>query len=179
MNKNYFEGPLASQAYKLAKAAHTGQTRWNGDDYFETHCVGVAKIAIGDFDDAPSILGDGDADRRDFTIALALLHDTMEDTDISIADILAINVRLAKAVLSLTKMDGETYLAYIVRLMDSHTEFSFLDYCSTIYVKLCDLKHNMSDLKNGSRKDKYEMAAYMLAIKMIEVMDNEFKRLRA
>ncbi len=64
---------LISRAYAKALAAHVGQTRKSGEPYI-THPVAVAKIVAE--------LGLDDA-----TIAAALLHDTVEDTGVGLAEI--------------------------------------------------------------------------------------------
>jgi GTP pyrophosphokinase len=64
---------LIEDAYKLATQAHAAQRRDNGDPYI-THPVAVAEILAGYHLDVPSI-------------CTALLHDTVEDTDVTMGDI--------------------------------------------------------------------------------------------
>ena len=64
---------LITKAYNLAKLQHRGQIRASGEDYF-SHPVAVAEILI-------------DLKMDDESICTALLHDVVEDTDISILDI--------------------------------------------------------------------------------------------
>lgn len=61
---------VVERAYRVAEKYHEGQKRKSGEDYI-THPLAVAKILAD--------LGSGPA-----TIAAALLHDTVEDTDYSI-----------------------------------------------------------------------------------------------
>ena len=61
------------RAYEVAKTAHSGQLRKSGDEYI-THPVAVAHIL--------SELG-----LNDSTIIAALLHDTVEDTPYSLAQL--------------------------------------------------------------------------------------------
>jgi len=64
---------LISRAYALAEEAHRSQTRENGDPYI-THPLAVADILAGYRLDTSSI-------------ATALLHDTVEDTRVTLRDI--------------------------------------------------------------------------------------------
>ncbi|QYG93389.1 bifunctional (p)ppGpp synthetase/guanosine-3',5'-bis(diphosphate) 3'-pyrophosphohydrolase [Iamia sp. SCSIO 61187] len=61
------------KAYDVAKAAHEGQRRKSGEAYV-THPLAVARIVAG--------LG-----LDDITISAALLHDAVEDTGMSLADV--------------------------------------------------------------------------------------------
>lgn len=70
---NAAEQDTIRKAFDMGKAAHEGQTRKSGEPYFN-HPIAVA-----------GILGDMGADAE--TITAALLHDTIEDTTITDADI--------------------------------------------------------------------------------------------
>src|SRR5207247_9112502 len=64
---------LVSRAYRVSAQAHRGQKRESGDDYV-SHSVAVARI-----------LAEQQMDST--TIAAALLHDVVEDSDGSLDDI--------------------------------------------------------------------------------------------
>jgi guanosine-3',5'-bis(diphosphate) 3'-pyrophosphohydrolase len=64
---------LVRRAYRVAEKAHKGQTRASGEPYI-SHCLSVASI-LAELYVPPAV------------IAAGLLHDTVEDTDITIADI--------------------------------------------------------------------------------------------
>src|SRR5690349_24227703 len=64
---------LIERAYDKAEAAHAGQFRKSGEPYF-THCVAVAHI-----------LAEMKLDPE--AIAAALMHDLVEDTDITLEEI--------------------------------------------------------------------------------------------
>lgn len=64
---------LVDRAYRLSAAAHRGQKRVSGEDFI-SHTVAVARILL-------------DHNMDSVTIAAALLHDTVEDSDVSIEDI--------------------------------------------------------------------------------------------
>ncbi|HRQ32006.1 MAG TPA: HD domain-containing protein [Anaerolineales bacterium] len=61
------------RAYELAERAHRGQTRSSGEPYI-THCIAVASI-LADLHVPATV------------IAAALLHDTVEDTSVTLSDI--------------------------------------------------------------------------------------------
>jgi len=64
---------LLQQVYDFAKQAHTGQKRLSGEPYF-SHCVEVARLLT-------------QLELDCTTVAAALLHDVVEDTDYSISDV--------------------------------------------------------------------------------------------
>jgi len=64
---------LMSKAYEVARVAHQSQTRKSGEGYIN-HPLAVAKIVA-------------DIGLDDTTIAAALLHDAVEDTEITVSDV--------------------------------------------------------------------------------------------
>ena len=61
---------------------------------------------------------------------------------------------------------GENYFDFIMRI--NNGDRSREDFCGAfrvgmVSVKLADLEHNMSDLNEGSLKDKYRLAHYILS----------------
>ncbi len=64
---------LVLRAYRVAERAHEGQKRVSGEPYIY-HCISVANI-LSEMRVPPSV------------VAAALLHDTVEDTDITLADL--------------------------------------------------------------------------------------------
>ncbi len=64
---------LVLRAYRVAELAHEGQKRVSGEPYIY-HCISVAYI-LSEMRVPPSV------------VAAALLHDTVEDTDITLADL--------------------------------------------------------------------------------------------
>jgi GTP pyrophosphokinase len=67
-----FGSDRVALGYKLAKNSHEGQFRQSGEPYF-THCVEVFKILKDEWKITD----------ENYLIA-ALLHDTVEDTDMSL-----------------------------------------------------------------------------------------------
>src|SRR6476660_10477749 len=64
---------LIQRAYRVAEEAHRGQKRLSGDPYIN-HCLAVASI-LADLRVPPEV------------VAAGLLHDTVEDTTITLTDI--------------------------------------------------------------------------------------------
>ena len=87
---------LLERAYAVAERAHDGQLRQSGDPYI-THPVAVATI-LAELGMPPP------------TLAAALLHDTVEDTDYSLDDLRAdFGDEVALLVDGVTKLDKVTY----------------------------------------------------------------------
>ena len=81
---------------------------------------------------------------------VALLHDVIEDTDVTKNDLLEIgfNSDIIESVVTLTKKRGEDYRDYIDRIINSNDEVA-------MNVKLSDLKCNMdiNRIKNPTTND--------------------------
>ncbi|SOC54275.1 RelA/SpoT family protein [Ornithinimicrobium cerasi] len=87
---------LIERAYAVAEEAHSGQRRKSGDAYI-THPLAVATI-LAELGMTPS------------TIAAALLHDTVEDTSYSLAQLRTdFGDEIAMLVDGVTKLDKMTY----------------------------------------------------------------------
>lgn len=134
---------LLNKAYIFAMKAHGGQTRQSGDPYF-SHPLAVA-----------AILTELRADPA--TVATALLHDVVEDTDVSTEDIQAnFGEEIARLV------DGVTKLSRI-ELRDEETKqaenfrklvVAMADDVRVLLVKLADRLHNMRTLHYIQKADK-------------------------
>ena len=89
-------------------------------------------------------------------IKVALLHDTIEDTSLTLQDLVEhhhLSMNMVYAIASLTRSPTQTYLDYILQVNDTKLSRD---------VKIADLMHNLSDLEDGCLKDKYLMALYIL-----------------
>ena len=96
---------LVEKAYYFAEKAHEGQKRASGEPYF-THCVAVAMIL-------------SELKVQSAAIAAGLLHDTVEDTNVTLEDIRAnFGDEIAKLV------DGVTKLTNIPKTNDYEKNFS-------------------------------------------------------
>ena len=152
---------IRQKAIYFATKAHQGQKRKDGKDYI-THPIAVADIAEElayeygiEMKTAPNDLYAIESIFLDDLYVMALLHDVVEDTDITIEDISeTFGEYIAKGVQKLTRTGG-TYFDFIMSLGDQDDPLP-------IIVKIADLEHNMSDLSEGSMKDKYRFAHHYL-----------------
>jgi guanosine-3',5'-bis(diphosphate) 3'-pyrophosphohydrolase len=104
-NYSLIDKELIQHAYEIAEKAHTGQKRASGEPYI-THCVAVATI-LEEMRVPPPV------------IIAGLLHDTVEDTSITLHDI---NKEFGEEVARL--VDGVTKLTNLPRVSrgDQHAE---------------------------------------------------------
>jgi guanosine-3',5'-bis(diphosphate) 3'-pyrophosphohydrolase len=104
-NYSLIDKELIQRAYEIAEKAHAGQKRASGEPYI-THCVAVATI-LEEMRVPPAV------------IIAGLLHDTVEDTTITLHDI---NKEFGEEVARL--VDGVTKLTNLPRVSrgDQHAE---------------------------------------------------------
>ncbi|MBR9991049.1 MAG: bifunctional (p)ppGpp synthetase/guanosine-3',5'-bis(diphosphate) 3'-pyrophosphohydrolase, partial [Gemmatimonadetes bacterium] len=82
---------LIARAYRFSEKAHTGQKRASGEDYL-AHCVEVAKILA-------------DLHLDGFSLASGLIHDVVEDTEVTLDDVKAeFGAEIASIVDGVTKI---------------------------------------------------------------------------
>src|SRR5262249_18272774 len=127
---------LVTRAFGFAAAAHEGQQRRSGSDFIE-HPVRVARIC------AKLRLDEQ-------TLAAALLHDVVEDTDTDIEDVRSEFgdevARLVEAVTKLTRIqfqsreqaEAENYRKMVVAMSED---------VRVILIKLADRLHNMRTIE--------------------------------
>lgn len=128
---NHPKADVASmeRAHEVAKRAHEGQTRKSGEEYI-THPIAVAQILAD--------LGIGAK-----TLIAALLHDTVEDTDYTLAEVESdFGAEVAMLVDGVTKLDrityGESAQAETVRKMIVAMSRDI----RVLVIKLADRLHN-------------------------------------
>ena len=101
----------------------------------------------------------------EYKTAIALLHDVMEDTEITDAELSAqFPPRVMEALRLLTHDKGEDYLSYVARIRENPDAKA---------VKLADLKHNsdvsrLSAANAGSPKTPARLEKYRKAIQILE-----------
>ena len=120
---------IVERAYMVAELAHQGQMRKSGEPYI-THPIAVSQI-LADLGIGP------------ITIAAALLHDTVEDTDYTLAQLQKdFGEEIASLVDGVTKLDkvkfGEHAQAETVRKM----VISMSKDIRVLVIKLADRLHN-------------------------------------
>lgn len=141
----------------FATRKHAGQKRKDGKDYI-THPIAVAEISTRLVEEYYNKYNKDPytewlLEMIEIAWVVSILHDTLEDTDTTYEELVEhFGVVVTNYVNVLTKTDGVTYFDFIVSIVDP----------IAILVKLADLEHNMSDLNEGSLKDKYRFAqAYL------------------
>ena len=130
------------RAFSLAKKAHAGTRRKSGEPYI-FHPLAVALIAVKEVGLGP------------IAVVCALLHDVVEDTNITLDEIRTIfGNRVAVIV------DGVTKIEDVLEMQQSDSKqaenyrkilLSMCDDAYVIFLKLCDRLHNMRTL--DSMKD--------------------------
>jgi len=121
---------------EFARRAHAGQVDQQGRDYYEHHLVPIARL-LRPFGDDAAVAG--------------LLHDVLEDTPTTVADLVALGVPapVISAVESVTRRDGEPYEALIERAAG---------HALGRLVKLADNWHNLSSNADLAREDPEKAA---------------------
>ena len=135
---------LEELAFEIAKTAHAGQTDKAGLDYI-LHPLQVAAEMTTDEEKA-----------------VALLHDIIEDTDVTANELLAKGLpdNVVEAVEALTKKHNQNYAAYLAGVKKNRLATA---------VKLADLKHNsdLSRLEKITQKDRERAEKYRKAIEYL------------
>ena len=152
-NNDLEELQMILEAYKCADELHSGQFRQSGEPYI-IHPLTVAYI-----------LSEMNADTD--TICAALLHDTIEDTDITKEDIASkFNPTIAKLVNGVTKISKMNFssksdqnYANTRKIITSVTEDVRI-----IIIKLADRLHNMRTLEFKSEFKQKENALETMEI---------------
>ncbi|QJR34836.1 RelA/SpoT family protein [Gemmatimonas groenlandica] len=126
---------LLVRAYKFSDVAHAGQVRHSGEPYV-SHCIEVARI-----------LADLQLDTT--TVASGLLHDIVEDTDITIEDVAReFGTEIAQIVDGLTKIANLPLSSREERQVENYRKLllSIAKDARVILIKLADRLHNMRTL---------------------------------
>ncbi|MGN0394261.1 MAG: HD domain-containing protein [Coprococcus sp.] len=133
------------QAMVMAEHYHKGQMRKGADgrlSYYDEHVLGVYNILRKE-------CGIEDAD----ILAIALLHDTVEDTECTFEDIEeCFGTEIMEEVKLLTRVPGEPFSVYSRRLFANGTY-------KTVLVKLADRLHNLRTIMYVSDKRWIEKKA--------------------
>ena len=148
--KHYLKSEDITQvwkAYRYADQAHQGVVRKTGEPYI-SHPVSVACILADMHMDLPTIMA-------------ALLHDVVEDTDISTDDIKEkFGQQVAELVDGVTKLDKIEFQSASVAQAENFRKMllAMSQDVRVILVKLADRLHNMQTLE-GMRPEKQKLIA--------------------
>ena len=141
---------LVEKAYAYAYEKHDGVRRKDGTPYI-THCIEVAILLV-------------EMDRSDAAIAAGLLHDTIEDTDVTNRDVAQhFGEEVAGIVEAVTNIepylpdDCELQKDEIDRLSDERLIKMIVQNCpEALFVKVADRLHNLSTMKCIDNKRRVE-----------------------
>lgn len=143
-------------AFDLAARAHEGTVRKSGEPYI-FHPLAVAQIAAGE-------LGLGTT-----SVVCALLHDVVEDTEITLDDI---DHRFGNKVAEI--INGLTKISVVFETVDRDSSIQAENFkkmiltlgedLRVILIKLCDRLHNMRTLGSVSENTKLKIASETLYI---------------
>ena len=140
---------LIEKAYQLASKAHEGQKRKSGEPYIiHPICVGI-------------ILAELELDKE--SIAAGLMHDVVEDTDVTLEDISAeFGDEIALLVDGVTKLTRINWDMDKVEIQAENLRKMFLAMAKdirVIIIKLADRLHNMRTLVSIMTPEKQKEKA--------------------
>ncbi|MGE3617288.1 MAG: HD domain-containing protein, partial [Gemmatimonadales bacterium] len=134
---------LIDRALKFSSQAHRGQKRMSGEE-FVSHSIAVATILVAQLLDSTSI-------------AAALLHDVVEDSEVTVDDIATeFGPEVAGLVDGLTKISHLTFRSRAEEQVENYRKLllSIARDARVIIIKLADRLHNMRTLEHlpGDRR---------------------------
>ena len=141
------------RAYDFGARAHEGQTRMSGEPYI-THPVAVAQM-----------LADMHLDSQ--TIVAAILHDVVEDTDVSTEQLAEeFDEEVAALVDGVSKLDQIQFTSRAEAQAESFRKMmlAMIEDIRVILVKLADRMHNMSTMDALPREKQARIARETLEI---------------
>ena len=150
---NPLEVEVITKAYLYAKELHKGQKRQSGEEYI-VHPLSVAYILA-------EMVADKD------TICAALLHDTIEDTDVTKEDIAErFNKTVANLVDGVTKISKMNFSSKEEQVVANTRKIitSVSEDVRIIIIKLADRLHNMRTLEFKSEFKQKENALETMEI---------------
>ena len=138
---------LISKAFTLTFLSHKGVTRASGEPYY-LHPLEVARIVVKEIG------------MDDVSVAAALLHDTVEDTVVSLEDIRAeFGEVVAQLIDGMTKISGvfknkgakqaETFMKLLLSMAED---------LRVVLIKFADRLHNMRTIQHLPRKKQLSIA---------------------
>ncbi|HZG87004.1 bifunctional (p)ppGpp synthetase/guanosine-3',5'-bis(diphosphate) 3'-pyrophosphohydrolase [Paenibacillus sp.] len=141
------------EAYEFAEAAHRGQTRKSGEPYI-LHPLAVADILVGMQMDAT-------------TVIVGLLHDVVEDTNVTTQDLEAKFGRTCAALVDgLTKLEKIRFKSKEEQQNENYRKMfvAMAQDIRVILIKLADRLHNMRTLKYQSEESQRRISEETLEI---------------
>lgn len=147
----HVDDAMIRDAFALACQSHKGVTRASGEPYY-LHPLEVAKIVAGEL----SIDGE--------SVVAALIHDTVEDTDVTLVDVRDVfGETVANLIDGVTKIEGvfknrqskqaETFMKLILSMADD---------IRVVLIKFADRLHNIRTLQYLPREKQMKIASETL-----------------
>ena len=144
---------VVARAYEYGARAHSGQTRKSGEPYIQ-HPVAVAQILASMRLDCE-------------TIAAAILHDVIEDTEVDVEELSEqFGAEVAAIVDGVSKLDHLQFTTRAEAQAESFRKMmlAMIEDIRVILVKLADRLHNMKTLDAMPREKQKRIAAETLEI---------------
>jgi len=139
------------RAFETAELHHRGQTRSSGEEYI-THPLAVAKIVA-------------DLGMNEPTIVAALLHDTVEDTDYTLAALTAdFSEEVARLVDGVTKLDKQLYGDLVKAETIRKIIVAMFQDIRVVVIKLADRLHNIRTIGSVPPEKRSRIAKETLEI---------------
>lgn len=153
---DFINFPMTKKAMVIADAAHKGQKRRkSGEDYI-WHPLRVAESIFKKYMAVVAAVTktiNNSQETLDSFLAIAIMHDVFEDTIVKEENIKEdFSKFIINGIKTLSRCEGENYLNFILRVK----------YTPYFIIKMADIEDNMSDLDEGSLKDKYRLAYFIL-----------------
>ena len=152
-NMDKVDEEMVSKAFKLCYLSHNGLTRASGEPYYY-HPVEVAKIVAQEIN------------IDDTSVIAALLHDTVEDTDVTLEDI---RYWFGDGVAVI--IDGVTKIAGVFKSRDSKQAEAFMKLLLSmakdirvILIKFADRLHNMRTIQHLRREKQIQIASETMSL---------------
>ena len=142
-----FDLELIERAYRFGASAHRGQVRLSGKEAV-THGVSVARILVEQHLDSVSV-------------ACGLLHDVIEDTDVTLAELeQEFGPEVTAIVDGLTKLSTITFRSSAEEQVENYRKLllSVAKDARVIIVKLADRLHNMQTLEHLPEEKQHRIA---------------------
>jgi GTP pyrophosphokinase len=144
---------LLTTAYNIAKKAHEGQLRKNGEPYFFGHCIPVA-YNVASLGMSASMIASG------------LLHDTLEDTDLTKEELIeSCGGDVYQMVEGVSKLSKVRYQGN-ERHVESLRKFfvAVAQDVRVVILKLCDRVHNLETLLHLEESKRQRIARESILI---------------
>ena len=144
---------MIERAFKLCYKAHLGLTRSSGEPYY-LHPVEVASIVVREIG------------IDDVSVAAALLHDTVEDTEVTLDDISRLFGPEVRSIIDgLTKISG-VFLNKGIKQAEAFMKLllSMADDLRVVLIKFADRLHNMRTIQHLPRHKQLSIATETLEL---------------